>query len=460
MHENTSVVNQPKSSQNAVANEVVPVQEPSALETGKTLRFPIFKKSTVGTTNDPFEREADTMADKRMRRLETSFIQRKAAAHDPDDYDDEHVRLKPLASQVTPFIQAKGDGGGAVSDSVSSQIKGSMGGGNVMDGGTKSFMESRFGADLSDVKIHNSDESAQLSQALNAKAFTVSNNIYFNKDQYQPGTDAGKHLLAHELTHTFQQGAAIKRTPKATETHEKAPQMPKQNTLKRTLYVVQNAVWNTLPTVVKAGAEQELNRVFAFVGKENGETPFTIRVLAPDQLPEQFDFSESIVSVVTGDASSYFEKAFALQQKQVEDWLAQQGVLMSKSVKKGPGESEPGEPIGKGGHAKGVVKSNKNNTFAISKMIGVVDLQQAMNTFIEQLPPVFSKQMMKLRDDRFELNKWPAISQLPICALNNKPPRFSSTILCRFSSPSKLKVNLFFMPDITTTLSIRLCPKR
>ena len=82
---------------------------------------------------------------------------------------------------------------------------------------------------------------------------------------------------------------------------------------------------------------------------------------------------------------------------------------MSKSVKKGPGESEPGEPIGKGGHAKGVVKSNKNNTFAISKMIGVVDLQQAMNTFIEQLPPVFSKQMMKLRDDRFELNKWPAI---------------------------------------------------
>jgi hypothetical protein len=55
-------------------------------------------------------------------------------------------------------------------------------------------MESRFGTDFSDVKIHNNDESAQLNRSLYAKAFTVSNDIYFNSGQYQPETDSGKHL--------------------------------------------------------------------------------------------------------------------------------------------------------------------------------------------------------------------------------------------------------------------------
>jgi hypothetical protein len=72
-------------------------------------------------------------------------------------------------------------------------------------------MESRFGADFSNVKIHTGNEPEQLNRSLNAKAFTVSNNIYFNTGQYQPETDGGKHLLAHELTHVVQQGNAVQR---------------------------------------------------------------------------------------------------------------------------------------------------------------------------------------------------------------------------------------------------------
>jgi hypothetical protein len=208
MHENTQIANQPQISPAALANEAMQLPNgQSDLETELNERLPIQLKLSVGAANDPLEYEADAMADKVMRMPETSFIQRKAGCS-CSDYDDEHVRLKPLASQITPFIQAKENSTSAVSDAVSGKIKSSMGGGNPMQSSTKSFMESRFGTDFSDVKIHNGEESAELNRSLNAKAFTVSNNIYFNNGQYQPETDAGKHLLAHELTHVVQQNGS------------------------------------------------------------------------------------------------------------------------------------------------------------------------------------------------------------------------------------------------------------
>jgi hypothetical protein len=235
MHENQSRVNKGHQDNSAAGNMAVPLNfhEPEA-ELNEHL--PIQLKLAVGAANDPLEYEADAMADKVMRMPETSFIQRRAAAHDPSDYDDEHIRLKPLSNSITPFIQrcscggcddervhlkpltsgvipfvqAKSDGPVNVTDAVSGKIKSSMGGGNPMQHDTRSFMETRFGTDFSNVKIHNNDDSAQLNRSLNAKAFTVSNNIYFNSGHYQPGTDSGKHLLAHELTHVVQQGATGK----------------------------------------------------------------------------------------------------------------------------------------------------------------------------------------------------------------------------------------------------------
>jgi len=213
MHESAFIANQQQSSHAALDNHAVP-SSPEQLDLGTELneRLPIQLKLSVGAVNDPLEHEADAVADKVMRMPETSFIQRKCSCA---DRDDEHVRLKPLASQITPFIQAKSDGAGPVSDAVSGRIKSSMGGGGSMSGETKSFMESRFGTDFSDVKIHTGNESVQLNRELNAKAFTVGNNIYFNGGQYQPETDSGKHLLAHELTHVVQQGASntIRRFP-------------------------------------------------------------------------------------------------------------------------------------------------------------------------------------------------------------------------------------------------------
>jgi hypothetical protein len=206
MHEITSIATPPQNGSSAVAKEGAPTHHQFDFDPEPALnnKFPIQLKLSVGAANDPLEHEADAMADKVMRMPDAPFVQRKSAGV-PGDYDDEHVRLKPLANQITPFIRAKGDGADALSDSVSSSIKSTMGGGNRLDGGTRSFMESRFGAGFDQVQIHTGAQAAQLSRALNAKAFTVSNNIYFNNGQYQPDTNEGKHLLAHELTHVVQQ---------------------------------------------------------------------------------------------------------------------------------------------------------------------------------------------------------------------------------------------------------------
>jgi len=164
----------------------------------------IQRKLTVGETNDPMEHQADDMADKVMRMPDRALVQRSAA-----EKDDENIQRKRLAPK-SPFIQAKGDGGGVASHAVTNGIKATQGGGNTMDRGTKSFMESRFGNDFSDVKIHTGDYAIQMSEDLNAQAFTVGNDIYFNSGKYAPEASGGKHLLAHELTHTIQQGKSIK----------------------------------------------------------------------------------------------------------------------------------------------------------------------------------------------------------------------------------------------------------
>jgi len=211
MRHDTSIAPKPQSAPSAIAMEVSPAHHAFDFDPGSELsdKFPIQLKLSVGAANDPLEYEADAMADKVMRMPGTSLVQRKASC--ASDYDDEHVHLKPLVNQITPFIQAKGDGSGVVSGSVSNKIKSSIGGGSTMDTGTRSFMENRFGTDFGDVKIHNNAESEQLNRSLNAKAFTVSNNIYFNGGQYQPETDSGKHLLAHELTHVVQQSSSVQK---------------------------------------------------------------------------------------------------------------------------------------------------------------------------------------------------------------------------------------------------------
>ena len=143
--------------------------------------------------------EDGMLSPKAVRIPKNGLIQRKCAACEEED----KIQRKPLVS----FIQRKeGQGGERASQLVSNRIDASKGRGKALPKTTKNFMESRFGTDFSKVNIHIGPEATQLSNELNAQAFTVGNDIYFNSGKFSPGTPEGKHLLAHELTHTIQQG--------------------------------------------------------------------------------------------------------------------------------------------------------------------------------------------------------------------------------------------------------------
>jgi hypothetical protein len=176
-------------------------------------------KLTIGSPDDHYERQAELVADQVMRMpFQTAMggsdraIQRKCAAC---EHEEEQIQRKPF--NITPFIQKSGgDGGGIASDTLSSQIETSRGGGRPMAESTRSFMEARFGNDFSGINIHTDSNAIQLSQKLNAQAFTVGNDVFFNEGKYNPESEAGKHLLAHELVHTVQQSlqpSQIRKSP-------------------------------------------------------------------------------------------------------------------------------------------------------------------------------------------------------------------------------------------------------
>ena len=98
--------------------------------------------------------------------------------------------------------------GGApeVTPAIERNIGRMQGGGKPLDDQSRTFFEQRMEADFSNVRIHTDTNAIQTSRDINARAFTVGNNIAFNSGEYNPNTAVGKHLLAHELTHTIQQG--------------------------------------------------------------------------------------------------------------------------------------------------------------------------------------------------------------------------------------------------------------
>ena len=86
--------------------------------------------------------------------------------------------------------------------------------GSPLDSAARALMESRFGHDFSQVRVHTDPAAAESARAVQARAYTVGNHMVFGAGEYQPHSIEGQRLLAHELTHTVQQaggGTALQR---------------------------------------------------------------------------------------------------------------------------------------------------------------------------------------------------------------------------------------------------------
>jgi len=66
------------------------------------------------------------------------------------------------------------------------------------------FLKARFGHSFSQVRIHDDGAAHNVASAMQARAFTLGEHVFFGAGQYAPRTRIGMNLLAHELTHVLQ----------------------------------------------------------------------------------------------------------------------------------------------------------------------------------------------------------------------------------------------------------------
>ncbi|MDJ0753610.1 MAG: DUF4157 domain-containing protein [Ardenticatenaceae bacterium] len=197
-------------------------------------------KLSISQPGDKFEEEADRVADQIMRmpdpkvqrqveEEEEELIQPKSLTPSTGIYrqieeeeEEEHIQPKLFSHPTDVYRQVEEEGeeeeeeellmpkgrpGAAITadSSLPTRLQQNKGRGFPLPAAEKTFMESRFGADFSQVRIHTDHSAAQMNRTLNAQAFTYGKDIYFSPGKYNPGTSAGKKLLAHELTHVVQQ---------------------------------------------------------------------------------------------------------------------------------------------------------------------------------------------------------------------------------------------------------------
>ena len=167
----------------------------------------------VSVSGDPAEQEAQTVG--------------RLVARMPDPADG---AVAPAIRQVAPAqnnahgesltIHRRESGAPTADPDIVSSLHASSSAGMPLPRDMLTFMEPRFRADFSGVRIHTDQHAARLSAQLGARAFTVGRDIYFAKDEFRPDRPEGWELIAHELTHTIQQGGVRRPStaPSATDT--------------------------------------------------------------------------------------------------------------------------------------------------------------------------------------------------------------------------------------------------
>ena len=196
-------------------------------------------KLTIGEPKDKYEQEADRVAKRviLMPNSEISGMSKFPAKYlicasgkwlCPKCADEERSPHKSLTSAITPQIQrqavdiieieeaeedvlqAKNIHGQSAEmlPEVENRLNTLRGGGQVLPWPIRSFFEPRFGCDFSRVRIHTGTQADQAARAVNAHAFTFGPHIVFRTGHYAPDQLAGRFLLAHELSHTIQQGVS------------------------------------------------------------------------------------------------------------------------------------------------------------------------------------------------------------------------------------------------------------
>ncbi|MBW4670805.1 MAG: DUF4157 domain-containing protein [Cyanomargarita calcarea GSE-NOS-MK-12-04C] len=180
-------------------------------------------KLKIGAVGDKYEQEADRVARQVVNQMNAPGGEAIEREEKPED--DEKLQMKPMVQR-----QAAGYAMAATPE-VETSIQSAKGSGQPLASNIRKPMEQAFGADFSRVKVHTDAQSDQLNQSIQAKAFTTGENIFFRRGEYNPGSQGGKELIAHELTHVVQQSTSAVQRKTEQKSATNLDQQPQENKL-------------------------------------------------------------------------------------------------------------------------------------------------------------------------------------------------------------------------------------
>ena len=112
----------------------------------------------------------------------------------------------PTAPVPSGIIMRKRSGDGVAADAEGAvEAAASSSSGSALPTSLQRKFEGSLGVDLSSVRVHTGEASNTAAHAVSAKAYTTGQNIHFGAGQYDPSSEGGQHLIAHEVAHTVQQ---------------------------------------------------------------------------------------------------------------------------------------------------------------------------------------------------------------------------------------------------------------
>ncbi|GEM_PF-3395414 len=172
---------------------------------------PIQAKLTIGAPGDQYEQEADQVASEVVQKMNAPATPSAPSDNNGDDPIQRKLNISTLQRQgaIERKLQGKFNFQAPnIQADFESNLNGAKSGGSPLDNAFRAKIEPLMGANFSGVKVHHDANASDLSQSIQAKAFTTGNDIFFKQGEYNPSSKGGQELLAHELTHTIQQGSS------------------------------------------------------------------------------------------------------------------------------------------------------------------------------------------------------------------------------------------------------------
>ena len=127
--------------------------------------------------------------------------------------DSAEVAADRAADQAVGGLFRSADGGTSAGFQADLSDSDLGGGGSPLPEGLVGSMEQSLGGSFAGVRVHTDAGADRASRQIDARAFTRGQDIYFSSGSYDPGSQEGQHLIAHELAHVAAGDTGIHRDP-------------------------------------------------------------------------------------------------------------------------------------------------------------------------------------------------------------------------------------------------------